>query len=222
MGGSIAIAARFNDGETICLEGWTNYTPRMIINGDTLSGDDTTVRRILGEVMALPDFAGPQPFRAIGYGMIVVDFVARQIHSLQGYTSFDHKMLLQLLDINATGWRGDTFVNVLSTEAEWLLAQGKVRLTHLNGDPIEEEILTRDRAIELLDQESGPAWLQGVRKRHDVMINVSPFEVFDYGEHGPLTGMKARLKDAGFPMTKTQGLNATIARNATEKKSITA
>lgn len=217
MGGPIAIAARCNDGQAICLEGWTNYTPRMVINGDTLSGNDATVRGILKEVIALPDFAGPQPFRAIGYGMIVVDFVARQIHSLQGYTTFDRRLLLQLLDINATGWRGDTFVNVLSTEAKWLLAHGKVRLTHLNGDPVEEEVLTRDRALELLGEESGPAWLTGVRKRYSIAIDTSPFEIFDYGESGPLTAMKARLREAGFPMTRADGLNAMFQKTSTRK-----
>lgn len=212
MGGSIALAARFNDGETICVDGWTNFMPRMIKNGTTLSGDDAIVREVLMDVARHESYAGPQRFGADGYGIVVIDFIAREIHSMQGYTSFDRPSLNQLLDINATGWKGMRYVNVLSDEGGGLLDAGRVRMTAVDGVACEPVTLTRETAIKMLDTNvfkflsgKSPAFV-------DIEIDLSPFVLHEYPEDSPLTAMKARLRAVGFPMTKAEGLNTIFSK----------
>lgn len=224
MGGSIAIAARFNDGQTICVDGWTNFIPNMVMNAITLSGDDSIVRRTLLKAAEHENYDGPQPLRAHGYGIVVIDFVAREIHSMQGYTSFGHKMLSQLLDLNASGWRdaeGDAekaithpflpnkiYLNTLSEEANGLLDAGRVHKVGINGEPCERETLDRERAVALLDEETRAFLEESGRSFIELLMDTAPFTVHEYPEGGSLSDMKARLRAVGFPMTKADGLNA--------------
>lgn len=219
MGGSIAIAARFNDGQTICVDGWTNFIPRMVMNDATLSGDDAVVRQTLLEVASHPSYSGPQPFREHGYGMVVIDFVGRTIHSKQGYTSFDRKTLAQMLDINATGWKDGVYVNVISDESGGLLDAGRVIKVSVDSTECEPEVMTRETTIAALDADMVSFMEGGNRKFIGLRIDTAPFTVHEYPENGTLDAMKAGLRAAGFPMTKSEGLNAMLpARSATTRK----
>ena len=212
MGGSIAIAARFNDGQAICIDGWTNFIPDMVMNATTLSGEDRVVRDTMLEAAAHPTYDGPQPFRAYGYGIVVIDFVAREIHSMQGYTNFTNKMLLQLIDMRKTGWQGMKYVNVLSAEGKGLLEAGRVTVTERNGKPCEPEKLTAETALKLLDADAR-ATMNGATPSYAMLtIDTAPFTVIEYPEGGSLTAMKKRLAEVGFPMTKAEGLNAMLKK----------
>lgn len=207
MGGSIAIAARFNDGQAICVDGWTNFIPNMVMNAATLSGDDRIVRDNLMECAQLSSYGGPQPFRAHGYGIVVIDFVAREIHSMQGYTGFRHKILLQLSNMKKSGWQGMKYVNVLSSEAEGLLDAGRISVTRRGGEDCEPELLDRKKALKLLDADTRASMTGATPSFIELTIDTAPFKVVDYEEGGSLTAMKKRLAEVGFPMTKAEGLN---------------
>lgn len=209
MGGYLNIAARFNNGETICVEGYTNFLTSMIINPTTLSGDDSIVRSSLMEVAHHKDFKGPCKFQKSGYGIVVIDFIGKSIHSLQGYTSFTEKSLIQLLDINATGWKGDVFEHKLNTDLEILLDMGKINILDYKDTP--SQPLTKETALALL-QEDHKGFMDGTgRQFYFVRIDTDPFTVFDYDEDDSLTAMKVRLTSDGFPLNKTEGLNTMFA-----------
>lgn len=208
MGGSIAIAARFNDGQTICVDGWTNFMPRMIINETTFSGDDAIVRETLLEVAGHSAYEGPQPFQKSGYGMVAIDFIEREIHSLQGYTNFNSKTLNQLLDINATGWQGTTYVHVISEESKSLLDAGRIYHVGSFDKEIEPVLLSQETALAMLKLEM-KQYMFG--RRNDIQllkIETSPFNVIEYDEEASLKAMKSHFEKTGFPMTVRDGLNA--------------
>lgn len=229
MGGQINIAARFNDGEAICVDGWTNFIPRMVMNETTLSGDDSVVRETLLETLRHDSYAGPQPFRASGYGIVVVDFIDRTIHSMQGYTSFSgHRILGHFMDFNESGWQGGGILkgieNFLSTgstcdyrvtftkEGLSLLHAGRVLLAYEGGEEIDPRVLTEEEARTIMKEDAGRFLLSKPRPPSMAEVNLAPFKVFDYPEGGPLTDMKTHLRGAGFPLRKEDGLNAMFAR----------
>jgi hypothetical protein len=210
MGGSIAIAARFKDGQAICIDGWTNFIPAMIMNETTLSGDDSIVRRDLLKAATIPSYDGPQPFRASGYGIVVIDFVTLEIHSMQGYTNFRNKLAAQLLDQKRSGWTDGTYRNVLSEEAEGLLDAGRVRHVGSNGEPCEPVVLDRNTALAMNDERFLSMMTKGVYLYTEVEIDIAPFTVFDHEENTSLKPMKDRLRATGFPLTVKDGLNAML------------
>lgn len=211
MGGSINIAARFNNGDTICVDGWTNIMPGMICNNTTLSGDDSIVRETLMTVAGHHSYAGPQPFRASGYGIVVIDFISRAIHSMQGYTSFNCKLPLWLLDMGATGWQGDVYVNVLGDVGKELLDAGRVRIYNPDG-PRDGEVLTQASAIEILDEDARRTMAAKDKLFWNLLIDTAPFKVHDYDEGGRLIAMKSALSEAGFPLRVIDGLNAILRK----------
>lgn len=210
MGGPIAIAARFNDGQAICVDGWTNFIPAMIMNGTTLSGDDSIVRRDLLKAATIPSYDGPQPFRANGYGIVVVDFVTLEIHSMQGYTNFRHKLAAQLLDQKKTGWTDGVYRNVLSEEAEGLLDAGRVRHVGSNGEPCEPVVLDRSSALAMNDERFLSMMTKGTYLYAELEIDTAPFTIIDHDEGTSLRPMKDRLRTTGFPLTIKEGLNAML------------
>lgn len=211
MGGSINIAARFNNGDTICVDGWTNILPAVICNENTLSGDDSIVRETLMKVASHTNYEGPQPFRANGYGIVVIDFIGKAIHSMQGYTSFNRKLPLQLLDINATGWQGEQYINVLSAEGKSLLDTGRVRIHNPDG-PRDGEVLTQASTIEIMDEDFRQTMNAEDKIFWSLIIDTAPFTVHDYDEGGRLITMKSALSEAGFPLRVVDGLNAILRK----------
>jgi hypothetical protein len=222
MGGSIAIAARFNDGEAICIDGWTNFIPRMVMNDVTLSGDDSVVRATLMEAAAHEAYSGPRPFGEHGYGIVVIDFVSRMIHSKQGYTGFTEKMPSQLLELNECGWRdgpeGPHYVQVLSEEAKAMLDAGRVRKTSIDGEPCEPVLLDQEASLAMLREEFVAFMSGGSKPFVGLTIDTAPFTIHDHPECGTLTAMREDLRDAGFPLTKAQGLNRMLAGLVRPKK----
>ena len=122
MGGSITLASRFNDGETICIDAWTNFIPAMVLNSTTLSGDDTIVRQTMQEYLAQNKFT-TAPLRKSGYGIVVIDFIEKEIHSIQEYTNFQHVYPASFLDFSRSGWFGDVFEHVLKDQLKQLLLE---------------------------------------------------------------------------------------------------
>ena len=237
MGGSINIAARFNDGDAICVDGWTNFIPRMVMNETTLSGDDSVVRETLLETMRHDSYAGPQPFRASGYGIVVIDFVDRAIHSMQGYTGFgERKILASFTDLNRTGWTGDEAARLksmmdfhengnmdgfevhASEEGRSLMDAGRLRVVESAGKPIEPYVLDEKRFVELVKTDTARFLRNQERDMPIVEVDIATFKVFDYPEGGTLVDMKKHLAIAGFPLTKAEGLNAMFARKTENGK----
>lgn len=225
MGGSIAIAARFNDGQAICIDGWTNFIPRMVMNATTLSGDDSVVRSMLMEAAAHPSYAGPCTLRGHGYGMFVIDFVDRTIHSKQSYTSFGEKFLNEFLDLKQTGWRegpdGPHFVQVLSESGGSLIDAGRVAKSSIDREPCPSEKLDRAMILEMLRQDFVAFFSEAPKTFIGVTVDMAPFVVIDYPDDGTLNAMKDHLREAGFPMTKGEGLNAILA-GIREPRTVTA
>lgn len=211
MGGSVAIAARFNNGDAICIEGWTNYMPWMIINDTTFSGDDSIVRKTLLETVGGEYYGDPLPLRKSGYGIVVIDFITREIHSIQGYCSFGTRWIGQLVEINECRWEGDEFVQPLSKEGKSLVDAGRIYASRMPGEP--EEHITTERAVEILKKNA--KILRGSEKEEyqSIRINTAPFVVHDYGEDASITPIKARLKETGFPLTRKEGLNAILTQS---------
>lgn len=209
MGGSIAIAARFNDGQAICIEGWTNFIPAMVMNDTTLSGDDRIVRETLLKAAAVEHYGGPVQLRKSGYGIVVLDFPSREIHSIQGYTSFTRRMLGQLVDINASGWKDGRFENVLSGEGSSLIDAGRVRAEGEDGP--EGEPYDRERVLAELRQDHEEFMAGGSMGYRPIVVDASPFVVHDHGEDASFNPVKEHLRGKGFPTTRKQGLNEMLA-----------
>ena len=237
MGGSINIAARFNDGDAICVDGWTNFIPRMVMNETTLSGDDSVVRETLLETMRHDSYAGPQPFRTRGYGIVVIDFIDRAIHSMQGYTGFaERKILANFIDLNRTGWKGDErrrsralirFLSggdmdryhvQISDEGKSLIKAGRLRVIESAGKPIDPYVLDEEKFVELVKHDAAQFLRNETRDMPMVEVDTATFKVFDYPEGGTLVDMKKHLGIAGFPLTKAEGLNAMFARETENGK----
>lgn len=213
MGGRIAIAARFNDGQTICVDGWTNFVPRMVMNERTLSGDDSIVRAMLLEAATMEQYEGPISFRSKGYGMVAIDFTTREIHTKQNYTSFERKSLNQMTDVNRCGYPdGDIrkeFVHVISDEGGSMIDAGRITVVARNGVDLGTPILLdRETALAMLREEHRAHMGGGGLRYTELRVSTDPFTVHVYPDDGPLTPMKERLKTSGFPMTKAEGLNA--------------
>lgn len=210
MGGSINIAARFNDGSAICIDGWTNFIPDMILNETTLSGDDSIVRKTLFEAAAHEHFDGPQRFIQSGYGMVVIDFIAREIHSKQGYTSFEWKSLAQFADLNASGWQGNPlnplskFHYQLKSESIGLLKAGRIYTK--DDESAHKEFMSEQIILERLYDDFNSKRLSPTYHR-EYYIDTAPFKVFDYDEMSGFAEMKRNLTKSGFPMKKSDGLN---------------
>lgn len=225
MGGRINIAARFNDGQAICVEGWTNFIPRMIMNDTTLSGDDSVVRKTLLEVANHENYDGPQSFGAEGYGIVVIDFIEKTIHSMQGYTSFTgDKTIAHFIDFQESGWPKEDTAQIvlkaidtgemgeykvtLSDEAESLLDGGRIRLVKINGESVEPRVIDKKQIVEL-NREDALLFLRNEKTKIPLLhVDVSPFKVVDYPENTSLFVMKEELKKSGFPLTKKDGLNS--------------
>lgn len=207
MGGHIPIAARFNDGQAICVDGYTNFIPNMIMNNTTLSGDDSVVRKTLLEVASHERYKGPQLFRAYGYGMLVIDFVTREIHSMQGYTSFSQKTLSQMFDVNASRWIDGKFVKVLSEQGKSLIEAGRAHLYDRENDKI-IDILTCDKAFEVSDRETKKFMDGEGHEINFVNINLDPFIEKSYEEGSGFSEMREAMRQNAFPLDTKQGLNA--------------
>lgn len=223
MGGSLTVAARFNNEETICVEGWTNFLPRIIINETTFSGDDSIVRSTLMEVANHRDYEGPCALRKSGYGIVVIDFPSREIHSIQGYCSFTDRSLTQLLDINATGWQGKNwftrkYVNVLSERSRILLQNNRVKLVRLENNERIESDLTIERAMELLDEDAIASIRGTARKFYFIRIVPDPFVIHDNGEEYNFNNVKLHLREKGFPLTKAEGLNSIFSQTRNQQR----
>ena len=207
MGGSITIAARFNDGTTICIEGWTNFLPKMIMNNKTLSGDDSIVREILFKASRIESYIGPVPFRAIDYGIVVIDFKSKQIHSMQEYTNFDKKYVDEFIELSKPKCLTGNTIE-LSKENKSLIDAGRVKIISINGVACTPKVLTPTAAIKIFEKKKmlfmsgkGPIITE-------TSIDLTPFQLFSYPESTSLTKMKKRLSTVGFPMTKKNGLNS--------------
>lgn len=212
MGGSVTIAARFNDGQAISIHGWTNFIPAMVMNDTTLSGDDSIVKKTLLEAAAHKELGGPAPLCKSGYGIVVIDFMSREIHSIQGYTSFTNKSLNQLIDINATGWKDDQFIHVFSEEGGSLLDARRVTSEQPLDEtvPYEEILYTRESAQRTLSK-AHDSFMKNTGYAHQgIIIDTAPFVVHDYGEIASFAQAKKHLGERGFPLTKKDGLNAML------------
>ena len=237
MGGRINIAARFNDGDAICVDGWTNFIPRMVMNETTLSGDDSVVRETLLETMRHDSYAGPQPLRASGYGIVVIDFIDRAIHSMQGYTGFtERKILANFIDLTKTGWKGDDrrrtralirFLSgsdmdkyhvEISNEGRSLMKAGRLRVVETAGKPIDPYVLDEKKFVELAKLDAAQFLRNETRDMPMIEVDIAGFRVFDYPEGGTLVDMKKHLGIAGFPLTKADGLNAMFTRETENGK----
>lgn len=206
MGGSITIAARFNNGDAVCIDGWTNFMPWMIINDTTFSGDDSIVRKVLMEATEQDYYAGPVKFEKSGYGIVVIDFKERELHTIQGYCSFTNRWIGQLVDINKSDWQDGKFKHILSEEGESLVKAGRVFASRIPGEP--EEQLTLEMVVSALEKDSEAMRNGRLEEYKNIRIDTAPFVVHDYGETGAITPIKARMKETGFPLTRKEGLNA--------------
>jgi hypothetical protein len=210
MGGHIPIAARFNDGQAICVDGYTNFIPNMIMNDTTLSGDDSVVKKTLLEVASHERYNGPQLFRAYGYGMLVIDFVTREIHSMQGYTSFSEKTLTQMFDVNASRWIDGKFVKVLSEQGKSLIEAGRVYLLDDDRNEIIEQ-LTCEKAFELSERETKKFMDGEGYEINFLKITLNPFAEKTYEEGTGFTQLREAMKQNAFPLNAKQGLNAMLS-----------
>lgn len=211
MGGPIAVAARFNDGETICVEGWTNFLPNMIHNETTLSGDDSIVKADLLKAASLNVYAGPIRLAPRGYGIVIIDFVERTIHSMQGYTRMGTTYLSDLTDQKKTGWKDGVFRNVLSEGRGSLLDAGRVSIVATQGERHDPVRIDRHSALALLDEKFLMFMSGKGLSVVEMSIDMSPFVLHEYEESNTMTPIRRRLARTGFPLKKADGLNRMLA-----------
>lgn len=184
MGGRINIAVRLNDGKTVCVDDWTNTLSPIILNETTLSGDDSVVRDHIGRIINHKDYGGRQPFRKSQYGIVVIDFLTKEIHSQQGYASFDRILAAQLFDVG----KSSASKKVLKTGSAELLDNGRITIF---GSLFR---ISKSSAL-------------NIDIYTDLKIDLSPMKLFEYREDDSLTNMKTHLRKTGFPINKKDGLN---------------
>jgi len=97
MGGPVAFATRFSNGDVVCMDVWTNPLPYLIkTKAVLLERNEQVVRNHYQECRGVMELDGVTPMHTdvplapLGYGLIVLDFKTRSLMSMQNYTSFDN------------------------------------------------------------------------------------------------------------------------------------
>ena len=212
MGGSVNVAIRLLDGTTVCQEHWTNATGYWL-KRPALYESDQGARDYLAEYAGHDNdgYGSPQPVRNNSYGLIVVDYVTHVILDNNGYTEMDrfHPVKVEIEE-GQSAFRECAAAGRLRlretvfkrTKPDWT----RVRQTIGDNLPPETAIETA-RRIYREDTTPNPLRLIGNIVIHDFVIDTHPFTVERF-EQDDTRGMRARLREMGFPMTRAQGVNA--------------
>lgn len=201
MGGSVAIGARYADGEVVCFSGYTNYltswlkSARIVVNRD-----ESVVRDFIKEHVSPNEIA---PLSPMGYGLVFVDFKDGYFLSMQGFTGFE-----SFSDIEASGLvsqdRGRNF-------KEFALA-GRISSVRHDIVPLDNGEITNTAMINGEDDLN--AILEIIRNRQSESIyeRTTWFEfdiifeptmtLIDFGENGSESShaFLAKLKEIGIPI----------------------
>lgn len=211
MGGPVNVAIRLSDGTTVCQEHWTNPTGYWL-KRPALCGSDQGARDYLAEYARLDDgrYGSSQPVQNNSYGLIVVDYVTHVILDNNGYTELDrfHPIKIEI-DKGKSAFRECAEAGRLRlretefkrTKPNWT----QVRQTVGENLPPETAIETA-RRIYREDTTPNPLRLAGNIVVRDFVIDTHPFTVERF-EQDDTRGMRARLREMGFPMTRAKGLN---------------
>ncbi len=105
MGGTVALAVRYADGETVCCTTWTNPLPHTLKSKAVLvDKDEAFMRAFIEENLSVTEMDGVTkmheliPLAPCGYGLNLIDFKTGNFLTMQGHCHFD-----SFSDIEATG-----------------------------------------------------------------------------------------------------------------------
>jgi hypothetical protein len=208
MGGSINVAIRFENGETVCQDQWTNYLPSWFRDPKMLE-DETLARAFCAatstkEYMADPTTHGrPQPVENNSYGLLVWDYATKSILDNNTYCP-----LLEF-DLVQTGgrMRSDEFV---ACAAAGRIIMEVLERRSLNGVLAR---LTYEEALAMGEQ----VWLESRQRTPEhltrFLVDPSPmtYQRFEVSPSGT-EAMRAKLRELDFPMSRKAGLNKTLPK----------
>jgi hypothetical protein len=214
MGGSIAVAIRFSNGEAVCFERWTNTMSAWFLNERWLQEDRTYILEYVSAVKNNWDpktktwdgYGKPLPLRRSGYGIVIWDFLTHHVIEENDYTSFNRIHSISLANsiedgaqervegIKSLADAGRLFKNEIIYDT-----RSKNHKKH-SAPSTWYEILQDYQDYEASNYES--------KRQTSVMydIDVSPFTYVDL-EKDKSKSLNQWLVDLEWPRTQKQGLN---------------
>jgi hypothetical protein len=197
MGGSLTVWFRFRDGSTAAQQRWTNPLPYWMHHPRMFRGDREFVQSYLENSGRVE----PQPLAPTGYGLVVVDFAANRLLSMQDYTTFGRIHPSYLADPEWLASRE-------AAQYAALLAEGRLcrelhgKRTGHSPHVIERIPVTLSDVGELCGMARAllkrNAILKGVRWQFGVDTSPLQVEEFGFGSRSEAARMMARLDDLGF------------------------
>lgn len=202
MGGSINVAIRFSNGEAFCNERWTNSMPFWFGHPDIFS-DEARAREYMkanrNTDYVLDKYASGRPsqLRNSEYGLVVFDYVTKTVLDNNSYTSFNN--IIPIMAVSN---------GKLKEGFEAFARAGRLTAGHSEGGG---KLVSRTGPLTLQEAtifaKVGSADYRSM-SRDIFVIDPSPFRIEELPRE-PFSIMKERLIQLGFPMNKSQGLNAT-------------
>lgn len=195
MGGSVAVAFRFPDGEIIAQERHTNPLPFWFTHPRLLRGERDFIDRYIRDANH-PD---PIPVAPLGYGLVLVDYVSKTLFSMQGYTNLH--LLEPVSVMTRARWGGDDEMEFGNLH-RLLIQENRLRVVNRVTEevtPLPAEITDAaglaDHAKTLYANSNGDAYFA-------YALDSSPLTVIDYtDEADSARKFLAKLDEIGFPLT---------------------
>ena len=220
MGGAVAVTIRVDEETEYRMARWTNGLPWFIIHPGLYGKSTTHLHEYLSPWLDMRsdyeankdtgDFKHPMtgsyhPYYALApydYGLVVIDFVTDSILSCQGYCSIDtlYEASIKMHLHNTFGVDFHEAAKVYSQMVlDRRLYRQKLTFGKEGGVDIEKESLVREKDLPSLLKNKMPRDVFRYRYR----VDLSPFNVFVYEDHGsePLREMRAKLLELGFRLT---------------------
>jgi hypothetical protein len=153
MGGAVAFATRFSNGEVGCMDVWTNPLPYLIKTKQVmLDRDEDAVRTHYKECREVMERDGTPmhedaPLAPLGYGLVVLDFKANVLLSMQNYTGFDN-----FSELEACGHADDDKFESFLAFCE----AGQIEMTRIDYDDAGENVISK-LSSKIKDAEEGRA-----------------------------------------------------------------
>lgn len=230
MGGSINVAVRFKNGETVCQDRWTNNMPGWFKHPKMFAGDEDHVRDYVfgmirnNDKISDPDTLGqPAKVENSSYGLVVWDYVTGSILDNNGYSSpVTWDSVYTGGDMRDENFiecanAGIIFMEVFSyppRDAKGNLDRTQIKRQRTHNLPAAEALKLGQDAWEQTfgrgsdgkrNKRNPNDWREHIR----FGIDTSPMTYYEFPE-GQFKDYRAKLIELGFPMTQKEGLNKTL------------
>lgn len=201
MGGSVALAVRYESGETICFAAFTNSLSNDLKRRAVLvDKNEAYMRSLVAEFMAIED-CGEIPLAPMGYGINVIDFQRNHFLTMQGHANFKNFSDTEIMGRVAP----DRYLNFLH-----LCDAGHIEMRRMDlvskGDPCVTLARVKDAEEgEFISKAINAQFNKylgdraGQQTYYDAKIVDTPLAILEYPEKKKgAAAMKRKMKSLGF------------------------